>query len=216
MSWAAIDRAVRGVEVHGLDGPVERWRAVRDEIHAQVLERGYDAERGTFVQYYGAEHTDAALLQMAQVGFIEPTDERFVSTVREIRRSLGTGDGFVRRYEVEQAGDGLEGDEAPFLVCSFWLVDALARMGETDEARRLLDTLMASANDLGLMAEQYDDEQQRMAGNFPQAFSHLGLVRAVHSLDRATNDKPGLHSAAHHAEGEDTNGGREPHVAGSR
>ncbi|ACZ21937.1 glycosyl hydrolase, glucoamylase [Sanguibacter keddieii DSM 10542] len=216
MSWAAIDRAVRGVEVHGLDGPVERWRAVRDEIHAQVLERGYDAERGTFVQYYGAEHTDAALLQMAQVGFIEATDERFVSTVREIRRSLGTDDGFVRRYEVEQAGDGLEGDEAPFLVCSFWLVDALARMGEADEARHLLDTLVASANDLGLMAEQYDDERQRMAGNFPQAFSHLGLVRAVHSLDRATNDRPGLHSAALHADGEETNGGREPHVASSR
>lgn len=191
MSWAAVDRAVRAVEVHGLDGPVERWRAVRDEIHAQVLDQGYDAGRGTFVQYYGAEHTDASLLQMAQVGFLDATDERFVGTVREIRRTLQTADGFVRRYETEHTGDGLQGDEAPFLVCSFWLVDALARTGETAEARRLLDVLVGSANDLGLMAEQYDGRQQRMAGNFPQAFSHLGLVRAVHSLDCATAD-PGV------------------------
>ncbi|MBF0721745.1 glycoside hydrolase family 15 protein [Sanguibacter inulinus] len=206
MSWAAIDRAVRGVEVHGLDGPVEHWKAARDEIHAQVMEHGFDSGLGAFVQYYGAEHTDASLLQMAQVGFIEPTDERFVGTVREIQRTLATKDGFVRRYETEQTGDGLEGDEAPFLVCSFWLVDALARTGETDEAQQLLDTLVGSANDLGLMAEQYDDERARMAGNFPQAFSHLGLVRAVHSLDRATSDRGGLHSAGHHAPGTTSTG----------
>lgn len=214
MSWAALDRAVRGVEVHGLAGPVDRWREVRDEIRAQVFERGFDEATGSFVQFYGAEHTDASLLQMAQVGFIDPTDDRFVGTVREIRRTLGTADGFVRRYETEQTGDGLDGDEAPFLVCSFWLVDALARMGETDDARALLDTLVGSANDLGLMAEQYDDKKARMAGNFPQAFSHLGLVRAVHSLDRATSGRDGLHSAGHHADTDGTSDGREPALSG--
>ena len=184
MSWAALDRAVRAVE-DGHRGPVEKWRRARDAIRAQVLEKGWDPELGTFVQYYGAKHTDAALLQMAQVGFIDPQDERFVSTVRTIQRTLGGHDGFIRRYSTQDADDGLSGEEAPFLVCTFWLVDALARMGEIDEATALMDTAVASANDVGLMAEQYDSRRQRMAGNFPQAFSHLGLVRAVHSLDRA-------------------------------
>ncbi|PFG33273.1 glycoside hydrolase family 15 protein [Sanguibacter antarcticus] len=189
MSWAALDRAVRAVEIHGHDGPVERWRAVKDTIRDQVLDRGWDPDLGTFVQYYGATHTDAALLQMAQVGFIDPTDERFVSTVRTIQQALSDDSGFVRRYSTTDSDDGLEGHEAPFLVCTFWLVDALARMGEIEEATTLMDTAVASANDVGLMAEQYDTHHERMAGNFPQAFSHLGLVRAVHSIDRAVRSR---------------------------
>ncbi|MEP7763135.1 glycoside hydrolase family 15 protein [Sanguibacter sp. 25GB23B1] len=185
MSWAALDRAVRAIEVHGRTGPVDHWRTVRDTIRDEVLAKGWSSELGSFVQYYGAEHTDASLLQMAQVGFIDPQDERFVSTVRTIQRTLGGEGGFIHRYSTEESDDGLSGHEAPFLVCTFWMVDALARMGEIEEATALMDTTVASANDVGLMAEQYDPRFERMAGNFPQAFSHLGLVRAVHSIDRA-------------------------------
>lgn len=185
MSWAALDRAVRAVEVYDRPGPVEHWRSVRDAIRDEVLAKGWDAELGSFVQYYGASHTDASLLQMAQVGFIDADDERFVSTVRTIQRTLGGDGGFIHRYSTDDSEDGLSGHEAPFLVCTFWMVDALARMGEIEEATALMDTTVASANDVGLMAEQYDPRMGRMAGNFPQAFSHLGLVRAVHSIDRA-------------------------------
>ncbi|WP_157607263.1 glycoside hydrolase family 15 protein [Sanguibacter suarezii] len=185
MSWVAIDRAIRAVEVHGLPGPVEAWKQVRGEIHAQVMERGWNEELGSFVQYYGAGHTDASLLQMAQVGFLDATDPRFLGTVAAIRATLMDDAGFTRRYETEHTADGLAGDESPFLVCSFWMVDALARSGDVDAASDMLDRLVASANDLGLMAEQFDAQADRMTGNFPQAFSHLGLVRAVHSLDRA-------------------------------
>ncbi|GII99166.1 GH15 family glucan-1,4-alpha-glucosidase [Sediminihabitans luteus] len=185
MTWAAVDRAVRAVEVHGLDGPVDRWRAARDEIHADVLAHGYDDELGSFVQHYGAHHTDAALLQMLQVGFLPADDPRVVGTVHRIRDELEGDDGLVRRYRTETGVDGLSGSEHPFLVCSFWLADALARIGDLDESRRLLDRLMGVSNDLGLLAEEYDGETDSLLGNFPQAFSHLGLVRAVHSLARA-------------------------------
>ena len=185
MSWVAIDRAIRAVEVHGLPGPVEAWKEVRDTIHAQVMDRGWNEELGSFVQHYGADHTDASLLQMAQVGFIDATHPRFLGTVAAVRATLTDEAGFTRRYETKRTVDGLSGGESPFLVCSFWMVDALARSGDVDAAGAMLDTLIASANDLGLMAEQYDAQENRMTGNFPQALSHLGLVRAVHSLDRA-------------------------------
>ncbi|SDS55197.1 Glucoamylase (glucan-1,4-alpha-glucosidase), GH15 family [Paraoerskovia marina] len=185
MSWAAVDAAVRGAEAHGLTGPVERWRHVRDEIHADVLAHGWNEEVGSFVQFYGAAHTDAALLQMLQVGFLPPDDPRMVATVRTIRHELERDDGFVLRYATETGVDGLGGAEHPFLACSFWLVDALARIGEPDEARRLLDVILEASNDVGLLAEEYDPVDDRAIGNFPQAFSHLGLVRAIHSLARA-------------------------------
>ena len=185
MAWAALDRAVHGVEDHGLDGPVERWRAVRAEIRADVLANGYDSSRRTFVQYYGGSTTDAALLQIVQVGFLDPQDERFLGTLAAIRADLEVAEGLVHRYLTEQTDDGLPGGEHVFLACSFWLADALARCDDVDGATRVLDRLTGLANDVGLLAEQYDVEGERMAGNFPQALSHLALVRAVHSHDLA-------------------------------
>ena len=186
MAWAAVDRAVRAVEEHGLDGPLERWRTARDEIRADVLAHGWDAERGTFVQSYGATHTDAALLQLLQVGFLPPDDERVRGTVAAVRAELETAPGLLRRYRTEQTDDGVPGDENAFLACSFWLADALARIGDVDEACAVLDTLVALTNDVGLLAEQYDPAGRRMAGNVPQALSHLALVRAAHAVDVAT------------------------------
>ena len=185
MAWAALDRAVRAVEEHGLRGPVERWRAVRAEIHADVLEHGFDARLNSFVQYYGAVHTDAALLQIVQVGFLPASDPRFLGTLAAIRAELEVGDGLLHRYRTERTDDGLSGGEHPFLACSFWLADAVARTGDTIESGRLLDRLIGLVNDVGLLSEEYDFEGERMVGNFPQALSHLALVRAVHSHNAA-------------------------------
>ena len=186
MAWAAFDRAVRAVEEHALRGPVERWRTVRAEIHAEVLDRGFDAGRGTFVQYYGATHTDASLLQLVQVGFLPADDARFVGTLAAIRAELEVDDGLVHRYLTEATDDGLAGGEHPFLACSFWLADAVARSGDVAESGRLLDLLTGLANDVGLLSEEYDVAGARMMGNFPQALSHLALVRAVRSHDDAS------------------------------
>ncbi|ROS74417.1 glycoside hydrolase family 15 protein [Cellulomonas sp. PhB143] len=185
MTWAAVDQAVRAIEDHGLDGPLERWRRERDAIKADVLAHGYDAGLGSFVQHYGAHHTDASLLQMLQVGFLPPDDPRVLGTVARVRAELERDDGLVLRYRTETGVDGLPGDEHPFLACSFWLADALARTGQVEEAERLLDVLVGLANDVGLLAEEYDATDRTLVGNFPQAFSHLGLVRAVHSVERA-------------------------------
>jgi GH15 family glucan-1,4-alpha-glucosidase len=185
MAWAAVDRAVRAVEKHALDAPVDRWRTERDAIHADVLAHAWNAERGTFVQSYGAEHTDAALLQMAQVGFLPSDDPRIVSTVAAIRAELEIAPGLLRRYRTERTDDGVPGDEHAFLACSFWLADALARADDVDGSTQVLDILVGLANDVGLLAEQYDPVGRRMAGNLPQALSHLALVRAVHSHDLA-------------------------------
>ncbi|WP_456824586.1 glycoside hydrolase family 15 protein [Cellulomonas sp. P5_E12] len=185
MAWAAVDRAVRAAERHGLDAPVDRWRTERDAIHADVLTHAWNAERGTFVQAYGAEHTDAALLQMAQVGFLPADDPRIVSTLAVIRAELEVAPGLLRRYRTERTDDGVPGDEHAFLACSFWLADALARADDVDGSTDVLDILVGLANDVGLLAEQYDPAGRRMAGNLPQALSHLALVRAVHSHDLA-------------------------------
>jgi len=191
MAWAAVDRAVRAVEEHGLDGPVERWRAARAEIRDDVLAHGWDARRGTFVQSYGATHTDAALLQLVQVGFLPPDDPRVRATVAAIRAELEVAPGLLRRYRTDRTDDGVPGDEQAFLACSFWLADALARTGEADEACAVLDTLVALTNDVGLLAEQYDPATGRMAGNVPQALSHLALVRAAHAAAVATGSSGG-------------------------
>lgn len=178
MAWVAFDRAVRAVEEHGLDGDVERWREVRDEIHEEVLRTCFDAERGTFTQYAGGTEVDAALLLVPAVGFLPGDDERVRGTVRAVEEDL-LRDGLVLRYRTTSGVDGIEGDESPFLACSFWLVGAYALTGRRDEARALLDRLVGLANDVGLLSEEYDGEAGRMVGNFPQAFSHLALVRAV-------------------------------------
>jgi GH15 family glucan-1,4-alpha-glucosidase len=200
MAWAALDRAVHAVEDHGLEGPVERWRAERDAVREDVLTHGYDAERNTFVQAYGRTNTDASLLQMVQVGFLPADDPRFVGTVRAIREELEVSDGLVHRYRAGATDDGLAGNEHPFLACSFWLADALARMGDADESGRLLDRLIGLANDLGLLAEQYDVERRQMMGNVPQALSHLALVRAVYSHDQAVRRRSEGGGAAEESE----------------
>jgi GH15 family glucan-1,4-alpha-glucosidase len=185
MAWVVFDRAVRLAERFELDGPVERWRQVRDEIHAEVCERGYDSERRTFTQYYGSSELDASVLNIPLVGFLPGTDERVTGTIDAISRELGR-DGFVSRYSTAETDDGLAGDEGQFLACSFWLVSALARAGRAEEARTLFERLLALTNDLGLLAEEYDVPRQRQVGNFPQAFSHLALIVAARDISSAS------------------------------
>jgi GH15 family glucan-1,4-alpha-glucosidase len=187
MAWVVFDRAVRFAERFALDGPVDRWRQVRDEIHAEVCERGYDSERRTFTQYYGSKELDASVLNIPLVGFLAGTDERVTGTIDAVWRELGR-DGFVSRYSTADTDDGLPGDEGQFLACSFWLVNALARNGRTDDARALFERLIGLANDLGLLAEEYDVARSRQVGNFPQAFSHLTLILAARAI--ATAEAP--------------------------
>jgi GH15 family glucan-1,4-alpha-glucosidase len=178
MCWVAFDSLVKGVERFGLDGPVERWRAVRDEIHSDVLEKGYDAARGTFTQAYGSRALDACALLIPRVGFLPYDDERVISTVETIRNEL-TEDGLVLRYRTDHADDGLAGREGSFLICSFWMVYALLGIGRHREAGDLFDRLLALRNDVGLLSEEYDTRAQRLVGNFPQAFTHLALVNCA-------------------------------------
>jgi len=182
MSWVAFDRAVRLCDEHGHDGPVERWRALRDEIHAQVLANAWSERKQAFAQSYGADELDAAVLLMPLVGFLPATDPRVVSTVDAIRREL-TVDGLVLRYRPEESGvDGLPAGEGVFLACTFWLVMVLELQGLHDEARELFERLLDIRNDVGLLAEEYDPIAGRQLGNFPQAFTHLALVSAALAL----------------------------------
>jgi GH15 family glucan-1,4-alpha-glucosidase len=195
MAWVVFDRAVRLAEQFDLDAPLDRWRQTRDEIHREVCEQGYDPERRTFTQYYGSRELDASVLNIPLVGFLPGTDERVTGTIDAITRELGR-DGFVSRYSTAQTDDGLQGDEGQFLACSFWLVSALALNGRIDEARQLFERLLGLANDLGLLAEEYDVPRQRQVGNFPQAFSHLTLIGAAQAISTAetgatTADVPG-------------------------
>jgi GH15 family glucan-1,4-alpha-glucosidase len=181
MAWVAFDRAVKAVESFGCEGPVDRWRALRDEVHAEVCARGFDAELGAFVQSYGSKLLDASLLMMPLVGFLPAHDVRMRGTIEAIERTLRR-DGFVARYETVPAVDGLPEGEGAFLACSFWLVDCLALLGRMDDARALFERLLAIRNDVGLLAEEYDPEAKRLLGNFPQAFSHVSLVNSATNL----------------------------------
>jgi len=181
MVWAAFDRAISGVEDHGLHGPVEKWRRLRDRVHAEVLEKGFDAGRNTFTQHYDTTEVDASLLLIPISGFLPPDDPRVLGTIAAIEADL-MRDGFLLRYRTASGVDGLTGDENPFLACSFWLVQAYALAGMRDKATALMDRLAALANDVGLLAEEYDPRERRMVGNFPQAFSHLTLIGAAHAL----------------------------------
>ncbi|MCW2940023.1 MAG: hypothetical protein JWN00_3008 [Actinomycetia bacterium] len=183
MCWVAFDRAVRMVEEFGREGPVEHWREIRDEIHAQVCEQGYDPERNTFTQSYGSADVDAALLLIPQVGFLPASDRRVVGTIEAVQRDLA-GDGFVRRYPTREgeSSDGLVGVEGAFLACSFWLADGLQMIGREDEARELFEQLLSLRNDVGLLAEEYDPRLKRQVGNFPQAFSHVPLIRTAYGI----------------------------------
>ncbi|MGW0821138.1 glycoside hydrolase family 15 protein [Streptomyces sp. NPDC002845] len=183
MAWVAADRAVRAVEENpDLHGDLDGWRALREEVHREVCERGYDAGRNTFTQSYGSRELDAALLLIPRTGFLPPDDPRVTGTIEAIRDEL-CQDGFVRRYGSDQTViDGLPGREGTFLVCSFWLADALHLTGRTAEARKLFERLVGLANDVGLLAEEYDPVADRQLGNFPQAFSHIGLVGTALAL----------------------------------
>ncbi|MEZ5124237.1 MAG: glycoside hydrolase family 15 protein [Solirubrobacterales bacterium] len=188
MAWVVFDRLVRVAERFDLDAPLERWRRTRDEIHREVCEHGYDPQRRTFTQYYGSRELDASTLNIPIVGFLPPNDERVTGTIDAVRRELGR-DGFVSRYSTAETDDGLAGDEGQFLACSFWLVTALALNGRTDEAAALFERLLGLANDVGLLAEEYDVARSRQVGNFPQAFSHLTLIMAARAIAGASNGR---------------------------
>ncbi|MER6675642.1 glycoside hydrolase family 15 protein [Streptomyces sp. NPDC000983] len=183
MAWVAADRAVRTLEDDpGLGGDLDAWREMRDEVHREVCERGYDPERNTFTQFYGSRELDASLLLIPRVGFLPPDDPRVIGTVDAVRAEL-EHNGFLHRYSAEESPvDGLPGGEGTFLVCSFWLADALHLTGRTKEARELFERLVGLCNDVGLLAEEYDATAGRQLGNFPQAFSHIGLVNTALAL----------------------------------
>jgi GH15 family glucan-1,4-alpha-glucosidase len=185
MAWVAFDRAVTATD-QGLPGPADRWRALRDQIHAEVSEKGYNAERGAFTQYYGSSTLDASVLLMAELGFLPPDDPRLVSTVDVISRELVT-DGLVRRYQLSADGksavDGLPGSEGAFLACSFWLSDALHLTGQADKAVELFEQLLGLRNDVGLLSEEFDPRYGRLVGNMPQAFSHMPLIQTALNLE---------------------------------
>ncbi|MPY64370.1 glycoside hydrolase family 15 protein, partial [Streptomyces spongiae] len=194
MCWVAFDRAVRLAEGHARPGPVDHWRQVRDRIRDDVCEQGFDPVRSTFTQAYGSPELDAALLLIPQTGFLPPDDPRVVGTIDAVRRELAA-DGLVLRYSAGRgpSPDGLAGPEGAFLACSFWLADALFLIGREDEARELFERLLSLRNDVGLLAEEYDPVARRQLGNFPQAFTHVPLIRVAYELDRhATEHRRGV------------------------
>jgi GH15 family glucan-1,4-alpha-glucosidase len=183
MAWVAFDRAVKGVERFGLDGPAERWRALRAEVHADVCRKGFDPARGAFVQSYGSQQLDAGLLMMPLVGFLPARDPRVRGTIAAIEREL-MEDGFVRRYRPQPEVDGLPPGEGTFLLCTFWLVDCLELLARHADAVRTFERVLGVRNDVGLLSEAYDPGARRMLGNFPQAFSHVGLCNSARNLQR--------------------------------
>ena len=186
MAWVAFDRAIKTARQFGLEGPLDRWCQIRNQIHAEVCERGFDRARNAFTQSYGSPLLDASLLRIPLVGFLPPDDPRVVGTVAAIERELLV-DGFVHRYQhrtepSDGTVDGLPPGEGAFLPCSFWLVDCYVKLGRVSEATRLFERLLAIRNDLGLLSEEYDPRARRLLGNFPQAFTHLALVGSAHNL----------------------------------
>jgi GH15 family glucan-1,4-alpha-glucosidase len=194
MAWVAFDRAIKSAERFGFAGPVGEWRALRDHIHRQVCEKGYDPMLGAFVQSYGSTALDASALLIPLVGFLPPSDPRVKSTVAAIEREL-SDNGLILRYRTEENVDGLAGHEGAFLACSFWMVDNLILIGCRERARALFDRLLALRNDLGLLAEEYDTRHRRMVGNFPQAFSHVALINSAKNLWEA--EKPAEQRSGH-------------------
>ena len=181
MTWVAVDRAVRMAEDFRLQAPLERWKALREDIREEVLKKGYDHKRNTFTQYYGGKELDASLLLIPLVDFLPANDPRMLGTVKAIEETLLEG-GFVRRYVPQRRLDGLSGSEGTFVACSFWLVDNYVLQGRLDDARRLFERLLTLRNDVGLLAEQYDVGRGRQVGNFPQAYSHIALINSARHL----------------------------------
>lgn len=184
MAWVAADRMVKAAERFGIEGPVERWRQLRDAIRADICAHGFDPQQNAFVQHYGGKELDASLLMLPLIGFLPPSDPRMRGTVEAIERHLVT-DGFVARYPTRPEVDGLPPGEGAFLACTFWLADNLAMLGRHDDARCLFERLLGLRNDVGLLSEEYDPASRRLVGNFPQAFSHVGLVNTAHNLSQA-------------------------------
>lgn len=182
MLWAAFDCGIRAVERHGLDGDLEQWRAIREQLRAEIEQHGYNAGRGTFTQAYDNDEVDASLLVLPDTGFITADDPRMLATVARIEDELVDEHGLVLRYRTEAGADGLEGGEYPFLICSFWLITQYARTGRISEAEALFHQIVGYGGELGLLAEEYDPASGRLAGNYPQAFSHLGLLQAAAAL----------------------------------
>jgi GH15 family glucan-1,4-alpha-glucosidase len=181
MAWVAFDRAIKTAREFGLPGPVDEWRRLRSDIHAEVCRHGFDVELGSFVQAYGTKELDASLLLTPAIGFLPADDPRVRGTVEAIERRLLV-DGFVRRYDTYGTDDGLPPGEGAFLACSFWLADAYWLLGRAQDAQRMFDRLQGLCNDLGLLSEQYDPVHERLVGNFPQAFSHVALINTANNL----------------------------------
>jgi GH15 family glucan-1,4-alpha-glucosidase len=187
MAWVAFDRVIKDAERDDLDAPLERWRRLRDQIHAEVCERGFDAGRNTFVQSYESAHLDASLLLIPQVGFLPPDDPRVLGTIAAIERGLII-DGLVLRYSTETDVDALPAGEGAFLPCSFWLADCYALTGRRAQAEALFERLLSLRNDVGLLAEEYDPRTGRMLGNFPQALTHMALVNTARLLSMPVHE----------------------------
>jgi GH15 family glucan-1,4-alpha-glucosidase len=185
MAWLAFDRTIKDAEKYHLDAPLERWRAIRDDIHRTVCERGYNSKKNTFTQCFDGEELDASLLLIPQVGFLPITDPRVANTIAAIERELLVG-GFVLRYRTQSGADGLPAGEGVFIPCSFWLADAYRLQGRSAEADDLIERLLALRNDVGLLSEEYDTAARRQVGNFPQAFSHMALVLSILKSEAGT------------------------------
>ena len=195
MAWVAFDRAIKTVERYGLQGPVEKWRKLREKIHADVCEKGWNDKVGAFTQSYGSDKMDASILLMPLTGFLDPDDPRIRGTVEAVETHL-MKDGFIQRYTPGD-GDGLKGGEGAFIACSFWFVDNMVLLGRKDDARAMFERLAAIATDLGLISEEYDTQRKRLIGNFPQAFSHIALVNSAFNLEHA--DAPAEQRSGHAA-----------------
>jgi GH15 family glucan-1,4-alpha-glucosidase len=184
MCWCAFDRAIKGCMRYGLDGSPDHWRAIADTIHADICENGFDRKRNSFVQHYGSVELDASLLVLPQVGFLPADDPKITGTIAAIESELKV-DGFVRRYSTDRVDDGIRGREGAFVACSFWLADVYCMLDRHDEAAELFERLLGIRNDLGLIAEEYDPGAKRLLGNFPQGFSHVGLINTAYNLIKA-------------------------------
>jgi GH15 family glucan-1,4-alpha-glucosidase len=195
MAWMAVDRSIQDAEAFNLEAPLERWRQLRDEIHRDICEKGFNAQKNSFTQYYGGAELDASLLIIPQTGFLPATDPRFVGTVEAIEKEL-IEDGFVLRYKTDEGVDGLPPGEAAFLPCSFWLADAYALIGRRKDAIELFERLLSLRNDLGLISEAYDAKLKRQLGNFPQAFTHVALIATAALLAH----EEGAHDPLAHGE----------------
>lgn len=201
MAWVAFDRAILIADKLGCKAPVEKWKKLRDTIHEEICRKAWNPEKNSFVQHYGSEHLDAALLQMPLVGFLPVSDARIRTTIEAIEKGL-TWEGFVRRYDTDKVKDGLPAGEGAFLACSFWMVSCLKAIGREKHARTLFERLLGLCNDLGLLSEEYDVGRKRLVGNFPQAFSHISLVNAAFDLE----GHDGVRRRAHRGQGDAAHG----------